>query len=78
MNNLDELREKLVSREERLEILDEINDMTYLGLVDDTVKKMPNKEEYTEQMTLLHERAEYLRTLVNLCFEQIEKLEEEK
>lgn len=78
--NLDELREKLTSKEERLKILGKINDMTYFGPVGQTVEKMSkNKEEkYLEQVTLLHDRAEYLRTLVNLCFEEIGRLEDEK
>ncbi|MDE1830189.1 MAG: hypothetical protein KGI25_07685 [Thaumarchaeota archaeon] len=76
MINLDELREKLTSKEERLKVLDEINDITYLNVADGLGKTLKN--EGSDQMTLLHDRAEYLRTLVNLCFEQIENLEEEK
>ncbi len=77
MSNLDEIREKLTSKEERLKILGEINDLTYFGQVDLTIKKMSKEEEH-EQITLLRDRAEYLRNLVNLCFEEIERLEEEK
>jgi hypothetical protein len=78
MSNLDEIREKLTSKEERLKILDEINDLTYFGPVEQTLKKMSKKEEEYAQITLLHDRAEYLRNLVNLCFEELERLEEEK
>jgi hypothetical protein len=79
MNDLDEIREKLTSKEERLKILGEINDLTYFGPVRQTIKKLSkkNEEEY-EQITLLDDRAEYLRNLVNLCFEELERLEEEK
>jgi hypothetical protein len=78
MSDLDEIREKLTSKEERLKILDEINDLTYFGPVGQTIKKMSKKEDEYEQITLLHDRAEYLRNLVNLCFEELERLEEEK
>jgi hypothetical protein len=78
MSNLDEIREKLTSKEERLKILDEINDLTYFGPVEQTLKKMSKKEEEYAQITLLHDRAEYLRNLVNLSFEELERLEEEK
>ncbi len=77
MTNLDELREKITSREKRLKVLKEINDLTYLGLVDDTVKTNSKKDK-VDRLALLHERVQYLRTLVNLCFEQIENLEAEK
>jgi hypothetical protein len=77
MIDLDEIREKLTSKEERLKILGEINDLTYLGPVGQIIKKMPKEEEH-QQLTLLHDRAEYLRNLVNLCFEELERLEEEK
>jgi hypothetical protein len=77
MIDLDEIREKLTSKEERLKILGEINDLTYFGPVGQIVKKMSKEEEH-EQITLLHDRAEYLRNLVNLCFEELERLEEEK
>ncbi len=77
MIDLDEIREKLTSKEERLKILGEINDLTYFGQAGQTIKKIPKEEEH-EQMTLLHDRAEYLRNLVNLCFEEFERLEEEK
>lgn len=78
MNSLDEIREKLTSKEERLKILGEINDLTYFGPVGQTIKKMSKNEKEYEQITLLHDRAEYLRNLVNLCFEELERLEEEK
>lgn len=77
MIDLDEIREKLTSKEERLKILSEINDLTYFGQAGQTTKKMPKEVEH-EQITLLRDRAEYLRNLVNLCFEELERLEEEK
>ncbi len=77
MINFDELREKLTSKEERIKILYEINDTTFLNL-DDGLKKISKPEESAKQIDLLYERAEYLRTLVNLSFEQIENLEGEK
>jgi hypothetical protein len=78
--NLDEIREKITSKENRQEILNEIIDITYFGPVGETIKKMSkkNEEEGIEQINILHDRANYLRTLVEICFERIETFEAEK
>lgn len=75
MVNLDELRERLATKDERLKILDEINDGAYLSSGEDD--RDLSKKSLTKEGFLL-ERIQYLGTLLHLCFERIDILEEEK
>lgn len=76
--NLDEIRNKLKSKEERVKILREINDITYFGPVGELIKELQTKNEFesARRIQMLENKAAYLRTIINISFEEIEKLKE--
>jgi hypothetical protein len=76
--NLDEIRNKLKSKEERVKILREINDITYFGPVGELIKELQikNEFEFAQRIHILENKAVYLRMIINIGFEEIEKLKE--